>query len=104
MAPIEEMQKMMKNATPEQQKQGMADWQRWMDAHKADLADTGAPLGKNKRVTKDGISDVRNEVSGFTVVQAQSHEAAAQLMQDSPHFALPGGYIEVLEWVEMPGM
>lgn len=102
MAPAEEMQKMMKDATPEQQKHGMDDWYAWMEKHKADIVDIGAPLGQNKRVTKDSISDVHNDVAGFSIIQAESHEEAAKLMQDSPNFAIPGSYIEVLSWVDVP--
>ena len=104
MAPIAEMDKMMENSTPEDMKEGMDGWMKWADLHKKDIVDLGAPLGKNKRVVKDGVSSVRNEVSGFSIVQAESHEAAAHIFKDSPHLVIPGAYIEVLEWVEMPGM
>src|SRR5258708_711163 len=104
MAPVAEMDKMMKDSTPEDQKKGMDAWIKWMGMHKDDFVEQGAPLGKNKRVTKDSVSDKRNEVTGYSVVQADSHEEAAQIFKDSPHLQMPGAYVEVLEWVEMPGM
>ena len=76
----------------------------WVEAHKASFVELGAPLGKNKRVTKDGVQDVRNELTGFSVVQAESHEDAAKIFQDNPQLEMPGAYIEVLEWVPMMGM
>jgi hypothetical protein len=103
MAPNATIDAMMKNASPEDQKKGMDDWTAWMDAHKADLADMGAPTGKNKRVTKGGVSDTRNEVCGYTIVEADSHDAAAALFADCPHLEMDGAYVEVLECLEMDG-
>lgn len=104
MAPIAEMDKMMKSSTPEDMKKGMDDWMKWADAHKKDIVELGAPLGKNKRVMKSGVFSERNEVAGFSIVQAESHEAAADIFENNPHLVIPGAYIEVLEWVEMPAM
>lgn len=97
MAPVAEMEKMMATASPEDMQSGMNEWTAWMEAHQDAITDMGAPLGKTKRVTVDGISDVKNEVAGYTIVQAGSHEEAAALLQDSPHFQIPGGYIDVLK-------
>jgi len=101
MAPIEEMDKIMKSSTPEERKKSMEDWMKWGESHKANLVDMGAPLGKNMRVTKNGASYVRNEIGGFSVVQAESHEDAAGIFKDTPHLQIPGAHIEVLQWVDM---
>lgn len=103
MAPTSSIDQMMKSATPEQQKAGMTAWTNWMDAHKAQLAEMGAPTGKNKRVTTSGVSDVRNEVCGYSIAQAETHDAAAAIFADSPHLMnLPGAYVEVVEIMAMP--
>ena len=102
MAPIAEMEKMMANSNPEQQKEGMIEWRKWMETHKDMLTDMGAPLGKTKRVTSSGVTDAKNDVGGYSIVQAESHEEAAKLFQDSPHFQIPGGYIDVVAIGEMP--
>ena len=104
MMPIASIDEMMKNNTPEQQKAGMDNWMAWMKSHEASFVDRGAPLGKNKRVTKDGASDVRNEITGYSVVQAESHDEAVALFADSPHLQMPGAYVDVLELMQMPGM
>ena len=104
MAPVAGMEKMMATATHEEMKTGVDAWTAWMEDHKADLAEVGAPLGKNKRVTKSSISDIKNEVTGYSIVLAETHEEAAALLQDSPHFGIPGAYIEVLDMVSIPGM
>jgi hypothetical protein len=91
----------MPQMTPEQQKASMDEWMQWMKS-KAGMVDMGAPLGKTKRVTPTEISDMRNEVGGYSIIEAESHEEAAQNMQDSPHFKMmPGGWIEVMEVMPM---
>jgi len=104
MAPIEEMDKMMKNTNPEQMKEMNEVWDKWSKTHAKNIVDMGAPLGKNKRVMKDGIKDVRNEMGGYSLVQAKSHEEAAKIFLDNPQLEMPGAYVEVMEWVDMPGM
>ena len=47
---------------------GMQAWHAWADAHAKDIIDMGGPLGKTKRVSKQGITDVRNEMGAYTVV------------------------------------
>lgn len=104
-APIEEFQKAMKNWTPEEQKESMAEWGEWMKKHQADLVDGGAPIGKTKQVTKDGVKDIKNDIGGYSIVQADSHEAATKIFTDSPHFKRIGGpTIEVMEIMQMSGM
>jgi leucyl aminopeptidase (aminopeptidase T) len=102
MAPIGSMDEMMKNMTPEMQKSQNGVWMAWMEKNKGMMSDMGAPLGKNKRVTKEGVSDVRNEMGGYTIVQAETHDEAAQMFMDNPMMQMPGAYVEVLEIMPMP--
>lgn len=91
----------MSSVTPEQQKKSMEDWTVWMK-EKGGVVDMGAPLGKTKRVTPSDVTDMRNEIGGYSIVEAESHEEAAKKMQDSPHFKMmPGGWIEVMEVMSM---
>ena len=69
----------MKNSTPEQQKKGMDAWMKWMNANKTSIVDGGAPLGKTKRVDSNGSSNTKNEIGGYSVVQAESHDAATKI-------------------------
>ena len=106
MAPSAQFEAAMASVTPEQQQKGMAAWMAWMQANKASLVEGGAPLGKTRRVDADGARDARNDVGGYSIVQAESLDAAAKLVaKDHPHLKLmPGGWIEVMEIREMPGM
>ena len=61
------------------EKEGFAGWQAWMQKHHDVIAYMGGPLGKTKSVSKAGTADIRNALSGFLVVRADCHEAAAKL-------------------------
>lgn len=100
--PIEEIQKMMATTNPEEMKAGMDAWRKWMDEHKHIFVDPGSPLGKTLRVTKDGISQVKNDITGYGIVEAESHEAAAKLFEGQPHLMMPGASMEIMEVTEMP--
>jgi leucyl aminopeptidase (aminopeptidase T) len=84
---------------------GMAAWKGWADKNQSSIVDQGAPLGKTKRVAADGITDIRNNIGAYTVVQAESHQAAAKLFEQHPHFTIfPGDGVEVMECLPMPTM
>ena len=84
---------------------GMQAWMKWGTDHKADIVDMGSPLGKTKKIDKNGISDTRNELGAWTVVQASSHEEAAKMFENHPHFTIfPGDRVEVMEMLPIPGM
>ena len=82
----------------------MAAWKAWAEKNQSSIVDQGAPLGKTKRITAEGIADSRNNIGAHTVVQAESQEAAARLFEQHPHFAIfPGDGVEVMECLSMPG-
>ena len=86
------------------EKAGMVAWKAWVEQHQTALAAMGGPLGKTKRVGPDGIADVGNEMGAFTVVQAESHEAAAKMFENHPHFAIfPGERVEIMPVLPIPG-
>lgn len=95
------MQKMMAESSPEDRQKGMDEWGAWMKAHTADFADMGGPVGKNMQVTKDGASEMSNDLGGYSVIQAESKEAAIQLLADNPHFSMPGATVDLMEVTSM---
>lgn len=98
------MADMMKNSTPEQRKKGTEAWEKWMEHNKASLIDRGAPVGKTKRIDAKGINDAKNDVCGYSIVQADSADAAAKIFgKDQPFLQMPGAAIEMIEIMEMPG-
>ncbi|HRK63400.1 MAG TPA: YciI family protein [Terricaulis sp.] len=89
----------------ERERAGMKAWSDWMDKHKAIIVVEGGPLGKTKRVDRGGISDISNAVAGYVVIEADSHEAAAALFKDHPHFTIfPGDAVEIMPCNPMPTM
>ena len=105
MADEAEFEKMMKNSTPEQQRTGMDAWMKWMGDHKVSLVDVGAPLWKTKRVDAKGASDTKNGLGGYSIVQAESADAATKIFgKDQPHLQMPGAWIEIVEIMQIPGM
>jgi hypothetical protein len=85
--------------------EGMQAWQKWAEKHHGVTVDHGGPLGKTKRTTSDGIADIRNNLAGYTIISAESHEAAAKLFEKHPHFSIfPGDGVEIMEILPIPGM
>jgi hypothetical protein len=84
--------------------EGMAAWGGWMSKHAADVVYAGGPVGKTKQASKSGLSDTRNRVGGFVIVQAESHDAAVKMFEGHPHFSIfPGESVEVMEVLPIPG-
>jgi len=82
---------------------GFDAWMAWGEKHKSAVLQTGGPLGKTKRTGPDGVSDIKNAMAGYVIVQAESHEAAAKLFEGHPHFSIfPGDSVEVMEILPIP--
>jgi hypothetical protein len=94
----------VKKSTHEQMKAGMDAWMKWAEKNKKAITKLGAPLGKTKRVTGEGISATKNELTGYSIVQAESHKSAAKLFEGHPHLHMSGASIEVIEVMPSPGM
>ena len=86
------------------EQQGMAAWKAWVQKNESAIVAMGGPLGKTKQISASGIADVSNAMGAFTVVRAESHEAAAAMFKNHPHFAIfPGETIEVMPVMPIPG-
>jgi hypothetical protein len=104
-AALDEWKAMDEQTRRSREKAGKEAWSKWAKANEKSIVDPGSPVGKTKRVAAQGISDVRNQIAAYTVVQAESHEAAASLFENHPHFVIfPGESIEVMECLPMPEM
>jgi hypothetical protein len=97
------------NALPEEQRrakerEGIGAWKAWAEKHHGVIDGTGGPLGKTKKVSPRGIEDVSNELTAYTVIRAESHEAAAKLFENHPHFTIfPGESVEIMPVLPIPG-
>ena len=91
----------MANATPEQAKAGMDAWMAWAGKAGSAVVDLGAPLGTGEAVGSDTADD---EISGFSILDADTRADVVTLLEDHPHLHMPGASIEVHQFLSMPGM
>ena len=84
--------------------EGMKAWQAWAEINKSNIIQVGGPLGKTKKVDESGVSDIRNQMAAFTIIKAESYEAAAKVFLNHPHFSVfPGDGVEIMEILPIPG-
>ena len=89
---------------PETQEEGaklMERWQAWLGGLGDSVVNPGNPVGLSKTISAEGVTDDggSNPLSGFSILQADSIEAAIKLSEGCPH--LDHGTIEVAEIIEM---
>lgn len=107
MAPVAVVDEWMKKPEaerkPEETKM-MDAWQKWMSANGSKFVDKGAGAGRPKRVSATGVTDGRNDIMLYQIVQADSPDAAAKMFVGHPHFGIPQATIEIMPLKEMgPG-
>jgi len=78
------------------------DWQRWMGEHAKMITLTEA-AGKTRGVTEAGIADTKNDIILYSIVEAESHDAAAKAFAHHPHLTIPQSSIQVMEIRPMRG-
>ena len=94
---------LMENSTPEDMKAGMDAWNEWGQKAGDALVDFGLPLGASNRVEGGSASAGTSQATGFSIVQADSLEAATKLLEDHPHLHQPDATIDVIETLPVPG-
>lgn len=72
-----------------------AAWNAWLEKHSSSLLET-AGVGRPRRISASGIEDTRNDLMLYSLVEAESLEAAADLFKDHPHLGILDGWIEVM--------
>ncbi len=89
---------------PETKEEGeavMAAWGAWMGGLGAAIVDGGGPAGPSRTVTAKGVEEDggANPVSGHTIVEAESLDAAVAMARGCP--ILDSGSVEVTEVLSM---
>ncbi len=89
--------------TPEEGERVMAAWMSWMGGLGEAIVDGGNPVGMSSTLSVDGLSDGggANPLSGYTVVEAETLEAAAEMGKGCPILEGGKGTIEIAPIVEM---
>ena len=94
-------------ATPAEQQKIMGEWGAWYGQLGDKLADWGAPFARSKHIAKPGqvqdgpLGD--KPATGYTVIEADSLDAAAKLCAQHPHIG-HGGQVQVFETIDMSNM
>jgi hypothetical protein len=91
------------SGTPEQAQAGMEAWMAWAQKAADAIVDFGSPVTPAMTAGEPGRGSDPRPVGGFSVLQADSTDALAPLLEDHPHLHAPEASIEVLEFLSMPG-
>ncbi len=91
-----------KPESPEAGAKQMAKWKAWVGGLGDAAVNPGTPLGMSKTVSSSGVSDDggSNPMMGFSIVKADSMDAALEMAKECPHVEF-GGTLEVAEMKEM---
>lgn len=93
-------------STPETQEEGekvMAAWMSWMQGLGAAIVEPGNPVGMSSTLTAQGLTEGggANPLSGYTIVEADTLEAAAEMGKGCPILQDANGSIEIAQIHEM---
>ncbi|MCD2191992.1 hypothetical protein LQ327_01125 [Actinomycetospora endophytica] len=88
----------MSASDPEQAQAGMDAWMAWATRAGDAVVDLGSPLA-----VVEPAGDDADPIGGYSILQAESREALAAVLEGHPH-TVWGGTIETLEMLSMPGM
>jgi hypothetical protein len=86
--------------TPSEQEKMMAAWGAWYGTLGESVADGGAPFAGSTSVSPKGRSAAATALTGFSMVNAPSLEAAAAMTKGCPVLT-NGGTVDVYECIDM---
>ena len=91
---------------PETQEEGekaMAAWGQWFGDMGEAVVNGGNPVGQSMTVSGSGVSQEggANPISGYTIVRAETADAACALAAGCPMVADGTGSVEVAPLIEM---
>ena len=90
--------------TPEEQEAVMAAWGKWYQDLGEAIADPGNPLGEAKNIAEGAVTAgavSSPPASGFTILNADSMDAAVEMAQGCPMLDGDNGQVTVYEAMEM---
>jgi hypothetical protein len=91
-------------ATPEEGQQHFARYMDWLASLGDSAVSPANPLANTHTVNPDGVvsSGGTTSMSGFTIIEAASMDAALAMAKSCPFLEI-GGSLEVSELMQMPG-
>lgn len=93
----------MEDFTPEQSAEQMKAWTDWMSRVGPSVVDQGAPFGARTAIADDGAAPSPSDQNGYTIVEADSLDAARALTDQHPFLSEGKGRfsIEIFELAAM---
>ncbi len=93
-----------KPSSPEEGEQHMSKYRAWLSSLGDSAVSPANPLKNTNTVHSDGTVNTggTTSMSGFTIIEADSMEAALLIAKGCP-FLDVGGSLEVSELIQMPG-
>ncbi len=84
--------------TREEKMARMENWLKWMGGLAGSVKDAGHPASRAWTVSKDGTTEDAggNPATGYSVLTAESMQAALEMVVNGPHLQ-EGGTIELVE-------
>ena len=91
-------------SSPEEGKQHMSKYRAWLSSLGDSAISPANPLKNTSTVNSDGTVTTggATSMSGFTIIEADSMEAALSIAKACPFLDI-GGSLEVSELIKMPG-
>jgi len=68
----------------------MAAWGKWFESTKDNIIDMGGYFSGGREISKAGTKDLplgRESITGFTIVSADSLDAAEKIAQSNPYIS-----------------
>jgi hypothetical protein len=91
-------------SSPEEGKKHFSKYMAWLSSLGDSAVSPANPLKDTSTVNPDGTVTTggKTTMSGYTIIEADSMEAALSIAKDCPFLEI-GGSLEVSEKMEMPG-
>ena len=100
---LDTAQEQMENATPEDAQSAMEPWMAWAAKCGDALVDMGTPLANGVKITENAQIPSERNVVGYSMLEAESMEAALAMLEGHPHLGWAEGCeIEVHESLGLP--
>ena len=87
---------------PEEGAKHRADWMAWVEGLGDAVVNPGTPRSGTQSVTSGGVSASSSTMSGFSIVEADSIEAAIEMAKSCPFLDIDGT-IDVSQVMQMGG-
>jgi len=96
----------LEDITPELGAEQAEQWTSWMGRVGKAMVDFGNPFGERAAVVDDGTSGEPTDLNGYSIIEADSLDAAKALVEGHPFLTEGNGRfaVEVFELAPVPGM